>query len=163
VFAATPSSDSYSRIHTGFGSAEFFGAWDFSDSATCSLFEGYCGDFATGIADIHTAAEPTAFILLAMPPGAGIAIAPRDSSYEGLTTAPEDPDEYFVSVVPCPAEVYVVRTNEGHYAKIRPVDLNASGEFTFEYSYQDDGTRILDNGVPVQQTTWGKMKALYEE
>ncbi len=158
----TAGSNSYSKIHSGFGYADLMTAWDFSDSTTCSLFEGYCGDLAVGEADWQATAEPATMVLLAMAPSAGIAIAAADSSYEELMTAPEDSTEYFAWVVPCPAGVYVVQTNEGHYAKIRPMDLNASWEFTFEYSYQDDGTPILVDGVPTEQTTWGRIKSLYD-
>jgi hypothetical protein len=97
-----------------------------------------------------------------MPPHAGIAVAAPDSSYEALTTAPEDSNAYFVAVVPYPDEVYVVRTNKSRYAKIRGLDLRPGGEFTFEYSYQDDGTRILTGKVPIEQTTWGKVKSLHQ-
>jgi hypothetical protein len=152
VTASLVGVDSQSAVHSGVGYAELDSAWDFSDSATCSLFEGYCGDFAMGING--------GWFLLAMPPDAGIAIV-ADSTFEELTTAPEDPDRYFVIVYPYPNEVYVVRTEEGHYAKIRPIDLNASGEFTFEYRYQDDGSRVLDDTVPVEATSWGRIKALY--
>jgi hypothetical protein len=155
-------SNSYSKIHRGFGYADLWTAWDFSDSTTCSLFEGDCGDLAVGEADWQATAVPQTMVFLAMAPSAGIAIAAADSSYEELTTAPEDPDEYFVWIIPCPAGVYVVQTNEGHYAKIRPMDLNASWEFTFEYSYQDDGTRTLVSGVPTEHTTWGRIKSLYD-
>jgi hypothetical protein len=158
----TAGSNSYSKIHKGLGYAEFDSAWDFSDSSTCVLFEGDCGDLAMGITLMQTATEPTVMLMLAMAPHAGIAVASLDSTYEELTTAPEDSNEYFIMVVPYPDVVYVMRTNEGHYAKFRGVDLGPGGDFTLEYSYQDDGTRVLVDDVPTEQTTWGRMKSLYD-
>jgi len=162
LFILTSMSSSYSTIHNGFGYAEFDSAWDFSDSSTCPLFGRYCGDFSITFTMLQTAAEPTAIVMLAMPPHAGIALASPDSSYEELTTAPEDSNAYFTAVVPYPFQVYVVMTNEGHYAKLRGVDLGPGGDFTFEYSYQDNGTRVLVGGVPTEETTWGRVKSLYD-
>jgi hypothetical protein len=161
-------SRSYSTIHSGFGYADFDSAWDFSDSSNCVLWYGFCGDLAMGITLMQTATEPTGGIYMyATASRAGIAIASLDSTYEELTTAPEDSNAYYGMVVPYPHVVYVMRTAEGHYAKFRGVDLGPGGDFTFEYSYQDNGTRVLVGGVPTgipeQTTTWGRMKALYAE
>jgi hypothetical protein len=32
---------------------------------------------------------------------------------------------------------------------------------SFEYTYQDDGSEILSITTPVEETTWGRVKALY--
>jgi len=152
-----------STVHIGTGYANMDTAWDFSDSTSCSLFSGPCGDFATGITLAGVAPlSPCYMFLFATRPDALIAVAKRDSSYDEITTAPEDSALYHVIVSFCPEDVYFIRTSERHCAKIRAVYVSGGVDLTFEFSYQDDGTRILVDTVAVRETTWGRIKALYQ-
>jgi hypothetical protein len=84
-----------------------------------------------------------------------------DSSYESLVEAPEDSTLYVEFIGVFLGEAYVIRTREGHYAKFRiPI---TPGPGLIEYTYQDDGSRALAEPVAVEETTWGRIKALYEE
>ena len=89
-----------------------------------------------------------------------IGYAPGDSTYDELTTAPSDTTLYDFAAAVLSYGVYVVRTKEHHYAKVR-VEMIGGGGITIEYTYQDDGTRVLVNPVPVHPVTWGRIKSLY--
>lgn len=92
-----------------------------------------------------------------------IAFAPQDTTYEDLTTAPSDTTQYYVGRALFDGGVYVVRTRESHYAKLRVICGGCvAGGVLFEYTYQDDGSRVLVAPVPVTSTTWGRIKSLYK-
>jgi hypothetical protein len=79
-------------------------------------------------------------------------------AFEDVLEAPEDPSSYedWVSIdVMDLSTVYVVRTEEGHFAKFRFLDSTFG---SIQYAYQDDGSRVLDPGTPVHEMTWGEIK-----
>ncbi|MBP2680191.1 MAG: hypothetical protein H6Q78_54 [Candidatus Krumholzibacteriota bacterium] len=90
----------------------------------------------------------------------GAVIVMVDSSFVELTTAPEDTALYDWDWPAVLGETYVIRTTERHYAKFRILNLIIP---TIEYVYQPDGSRMLAEGVPVEATTWGRVKSLYHE
>ena len=57
---------------------------------------------------------------------------------------------YLANVLAPKPEVYIIRTQEGKYAKMRMLSYyctgNAAGCMTFEYVYQGDGSRRLADG-----------------
>ena len=64
--------------------------------------------------------------------------------------------------------IYVILTGDGLYAKFRVHEwgngfLAGCCSVTIEYYVQLDGSRNLDPLVPVEPTTWGRVKALYSE
>ena len=91
---------------------------------------------------------------------ARIAFAPIDSTYEELTSAPSDTTLYKEGLDILYSVFYVVRTRERHYAKMRAICC-VGGGIQIEYAYQDNGSRILVDSVPVRSITWGQIKALY--
>jgi len=91
---------------------------------------------------------------------ARIAYAPGDSTYEEFTTAPSDTSLYGAGLPFLSSEVYVVQTQEMHYAKMRSAIVGGGG-ITIEYTYQDDGSRVLVRPVAVRPSTWGRVKGLY--
>jgi hypothetical protein len=159
--AIVTSDPAESTIHTGTGYAELDTAWDFSDSSACPLFTGYCGDLSVAITRVGMTTASRFLLLRGIPFSAKIAFGPADSTYEELTTAPDDTGQYdwvedfFLDTV------YIVLTNDGHYAKIRTLGVTIQSKVIFEYTYQDDGTRILVDKVSIEATTWGRIKALY--
>ena len=91
---------------------------------------------------------------------ARVAPGPAGVAYEDILEAPVDPSQYVQILQVFTGESYVVFTLEGHYAKLRVTQL---GTLTFEYVYQDDGSRVLDPDVPVQASSWSQIKALYSD
>lgn len=151
-------SPSRADIHAGFALIIPGPAWDFSDS---TLVVPPNGDLRWITVLANSTDSKTSnfsyFFVTDFP--AMIAYASADSSYEELTSAPSDSSVYAQSKGLYTFAVYVVRTKEGHYAKLRVFMLG--GGMTIEYTYQDDGTRILRRPVGVKATTWGKVKSLY--
>lgn len=89
--------------------------------------------------------------------GATIAALPG-VDYADLAEAPSDSSLYTDFIVPAAYNVtYVVKTQEGHYAKFRFVSLVAA----IEYSYQPNGSRILVDATPAKAISWGQLKAIY--
>ncbi len=150
------------ELHTGFALIPAGPAWDFSDSVAVAPPNGDL----RWITLIARNAEPASgrsalfpyYFLTDYP--ASIAVAPQDSTYEDLTTAPADTLLYGPSAEVLSYGVYVVRTKENHFAKLR-IELVGGGGITIEYAYQDDGTRVLVNPVSTRVTTWGRVKSLY--
>lgn len=147
------------KIHVGIG---YLGAWDFSDSAEVATDE-WDLDVQVTITDRDLRFNTRRFVILvAHPPTGGITLMPPDSTYETLSEAPADPAAYVAGIWFEPNRTWVVRTKEGHYAKLQFVD-DLELTMLFYYTYQDDGTRFFyDPQVPVEKTTWGQIKLLYE-
>lgn len=155
------------EIHTGFALIPPGPAWDFSDSLAVAPPNGdvywitlIAQSRSVGQRSDDSASAFPNYFLTNYP--ALIAYSPMDSSYAELTTAPADTTVYSESVEIFSYGVYVIRTKEGHYAKLRIESLGGGG-ITIEYSYQDDGTRVLVRTVAVGATTWGRVKSLYRE
>ena len=154
------SSSTQAEIHSGFALIPPGPAWDFSDSLAAVPPAGdlrwitlirsaeYIGDQLS-----------TQFAFFVTDAPAQIAFAPQDSTYDTLTYAPPD-STFHESAAALSYGVYVVRTKEGHFAKVR-IEMIGGGGITIEYSYQDDGTRVLVRPVGVMPTSWGRMKGLY--
>ncbi len=151
-------------LHTGVvGFPLTGGGWDFSDSLEASPASG--ADIVYAVTVAHTRAESAnantlTDLLLAISPSAITYIGSADSTYENLTAAPTDPSLYGPSEAARPNDVLVVRTREGHYAKLR-ILMPAGGLFRFEYTYQDDGSASFVPSVSARSTTWGYIKSLY--
>jgi len=69
-------------------------------------------------------------------------------------------DENGTMLVAVPGAVYFVRTIEGNYVKFRMANTGGGG-ITIEFTYQDDGRRVLARPLAIGQTTWGRIKSLY--
>ena len=141
-------STAHAGLHTGVG----LGYWDFSaghDSATN-------WDFGPGNTMLF-GENALAYVLLSNPP-ARITLLPPEITYEGLTEAPADPTVYVSGMTFVPQRVWVVKTREGHYAKVRFLPDPSDA---FEYTYQDDGTRLFAAPVATSVSTWGRIKCLY--
>jgi hypothetical protein len=142
------------KIHTGIGD---IACWDFSDSTS----GGDC-DITYWVTRASAPLEPC-FMYLATNLPAKIAVGPEGVSYEDLTVAPTDPSLYYVDQCYVLDGVYVVKTPEGHYAKLKAVD-NFSFTNNFYYVYQDDGSPNFFDDLPlaVETTTWGRIKTLFQ-
>ena len=80
--------------------------------------------------------------------------------YEDLTVAPAPTDPAYRQYIDVGfGGTFVIRTRESHYAKIRVITFYP--QLVFDYTYQDDGTRILGSTTPTSPSTWGEIKALY--
>jgi hypothetical protein len=136
-------------LHSGTGVVP----WDFSDSTHVDDIFG-----PWDIAMIQFAADSEEGLQLVVGanwPGK-IALMPDTVAFGELDFAPDDESLYQDDYYFVPDRVWVVRTIEGHYAKVWFDDYSGS----FVYVYQDDGTRSF-GGVPVRAVTWGQVKALY--
>ena len=87
-----------------------------------------------------------------------IAILPGTTLAE-VEWAPEDPAAYGCGDCIGSNTVYVIHTADGLYAKFRFTTPWIPNEV--EYYVQTDGTRNL-GGVPVEDSTWGEIKVIYE-
>jgi hypothetical protein len=129
------------------------GGWDFSEQvSTTGPFEGDM--FIAIVVD-----PPLGWRVATTIPPALITVIP-DSTYENLQFAPADTSVYSFDA---PAEVgyvYVIRTVERHYAKMRLIKCDYAGTI-MEYTYQPDGSRKLFNEIAVESISWGRIKALY--
>jgi len=143
-------------LHSGTAEIPPGTSWDFSDSAAVGYYSGDVGVVATVVHETQTA--PATWLLFANYP-AKLAIAPADSSFDDLTTAPEDTTLYEAVKVLLPDRVYFIRTREGNYAKLQVLSIGSGA--TAVYTYQDDGTRVLSGTVSVEATSWGRIKSLY--
>ena len=152
------------ELHSGTVLISPAGAWDFSDAAEVSLPNGdlyWVTTLLVRSAGSPTILDGTQFYHFVMNPPARIAYAPGDSTYEELTTAPSDTSLYGAGLPFLSYAVYVVRTQEMHYAKMRS-SIVGGGGITIEYTYQDDGSRVLARPVAVRPSTWGSAKGLYK-
>ncbi len=147
------SSPARCKILSGIG-VLYQGGWDFSEQQT-----------------VHSMFDPAtdlSIVLVVDPPfgpwqfgenGARITEVP-DSNFAELTTAPEDSTRYLWELPALVGVTYVIRTIEHCYAKYRILSIYPPA---IEYAFQDNGSRVLDPGVPVEPTTWGRIKELYGE
>ncbi len=94
--------------------------------------------------------------------GSGIQRAARGESLGGLMLAPEGGYKARKNIVL--EGVYVILTGDGLYAKlgVHETSMTICCHLTIEFYVQLDGTRNLDQRVPVEQSTWGRVKALYQ-
>lgn len=90
----------------------------------------------------------------------GSFIMTADSTLEEITAAPEDDALYDQDAVPVVGQAYIVKASDGFYAKFALREF--SRDVLIEYYVQLDGTNVLIDAVPLQQTTWGRIKALYD-
>jgi hypothetical protein len=81
-------------------------------------------------------------------------------AWERVTQAPADTVVYVHELSLFQDSTYVIRTGDGQYAKFRVVNMGAG---YFEYVYQSSGSRVLDETVPTQVTTWGRIKEMFQE
>jgi len=91
---------------------------------------------------------------------AKITFSPQDSTYNELSTAPSDTTVYHNVAAVLSYGVYVVRTKELHYAKFWIRQIGGGG-ITIEYTYQDNGTKVLVEPVAGRPATWGRVKSMY--
>ncbi len=128
------------------------GGWDFSEETPVHWLDG---DIQVG----HVGDPPLGW-LVGGANGAGIILL-ADSTFEDLSEAPADSSlyNYWGEEPGIPGATYVCRTGDGHYAKFRFLDPFFS---EIEYAYQTDGRPSFLDPVPVEETTWGRIKALYE-
>jgi hypothetical protein len=140
-------------LHFGTGFAE---AWDFSDSTSTTSDSEW--DFTAGNTALASGSTLLDAFLDANYP-ALIAVMPDGVTYESVLEAPADPGMYEGFLFFVPNRVWIVKTREGHYAKVRFFDDFFPGQF--EYTYQDNGTRILAAPLRMEAATWGRIKALY--
>ena len=145
------SSHSYAELIYGIGHCGW-GGWDFSDSSAVELYEGDL--------NIVFVADPPLGFVMSTSNGALVIMVP-DSSFSELTTAPADLTLYEIFLPALIDVTFVILTEEGHFAKFR-LYLHYPGP-TFEYLYQTDATRNFDDIVPVEETTWGRIKAIYAD
>jgi hypothetical protein len=129
------------------------GGWDFSEEKSVNPFFDPGADFAIA----YVVDPPLGYRVQGLD-GARLVMVP-DSTFEELTEAPEDPSLYGWDLPGLMGVTYVIRTIEGHYAKFRILSL--LGHW-IEYAYQSDGSRMLAYPTPVERTTWGRIKALFE-
>jgi hypothetical protein len=152
VLLATSPQLARATIHTGLGRLEY---WNFSDSTVSP------SDWDISLLVVVQSPEArtnTGIYWLYAPHGA--ILTPPDSTYDLLTMAPEYPTGYFGAIEFVPYRTWVCRTQEGHYAKFR---FFGDQYVEFEYTYQDNGSRYFRDGVPVTDTTWGRIKELFRE
>jgi hypothetical protein len=151
VLAAAPLAKA--TIHEGFAWA---GHWDFSDS----VYSASDWDLTWVLTDPWDPA-PCTPVSFEMNWPAVIMLS--NVAYGDLLVAPTDPGLY--TSVHCFVRdgVYVVKTREGHYTKIRTVD-NFDLSTSIYYVHQDDGSPYFydDHPLAVETTTWGRVKALFQ-
>ena len=130
------------------------GGWDFSEQVSTT------GPFEGDISIVIVVDPPLGWrVVASFFSTALIAVIP-DSTYEELQFAPADTSVYSFDAPADVGLVYVIRTEEGHYAKMHLLQCDYAG-ISMEYTYQPDGSRRLFNEIAVESTSWGKIKALY--
>ena len=127
------------------------GCWDFSQQQTVVDW-----DPSADACILYVVDPPLGYMVTAAGYGA---ISVVDSAFDDVTSAPTDSSAWVFDYPAFTFVTYVVRTAENHYAKFRLVDGVVIP--TIEYAYQPDGSMNLDTGVPVEATTWGSIKELY--
>jgi hypothetical protein len=138
-------------VHTGLGRLEY---WDFSDSAVAP------SEWDISLMVVMQSAKDASSVgIYWIIAPYGVTLTPPDSTYDVLTLAPEYPTGYYGAYEMVPYRTWVCRTAEGHYAKFR---FLGESYVEFEYTYQDNGSRYFRDGVPVEGSTWGRIKTLYE-
>jgi hypothetical protein len=145
------------ELHTGTFQLFPGGGWDFSEPTTNAS-----PDFAFDVTAANKSNESAlGFIelLTPIPPALIYYVGNQEDTYDDLIAAPTNLSLYKTNEFGNLNEVFVVYTREGHFAKMR---ITAIGTLmSFEYTYQDDGSEILSITTPVEETTWGRVKALY--
>ncbi len=126
------------------------GGWDFSEEAPVHWLDG---DIAVG----YVVDPPLGWLVWGANGGKIVLLA--DSTFEDLTEAPADTSLYKYEEQGIAGATYVCRTGDGHYAKFRYVSPSFS---MIEYAYQTDGTPSFLDPVPVEETTWGRIKSLFK-
>lgn len=147
------------KLHVGEAHIHWDAVWDFGDSLITFLPNGdlYWVE-VTALQQQSTLSSQS--IYFATNPPALIVFAPPDSTYEQLSSAPADLGTYSESLAALLGYIYVVRTGEGNYVKLR-IEAFVGGGITLEYTYQDDGSRMFTLPMATGQTTWGRIKSLY--
>ena len=84
-----------------------------------------------------------------------------NASLNDVTEAPVDSELYSGDAIPWINAAYVVHTSDGYYAKFIMTGKWPSG--IIEYWVQMDGSGNLDHTVPVEKSSWGRIKALFTE
>jgi hypothetical protein len=144
-------------LHSGEAHIHWDAVWDFSDFKATVLPDG---DLYWVEVTLQPKSTPSSVMYFTSNPPALITFAPPDSTYEQLTSAPADLGSYGESLAALLGYIYVVRTGEGNYVKLH-IKAFVGGGITFDYTYQDDGSRVLAPTTATALTTWGKIKSLY--
>jgi hypothetical protein len=144
------------ELHTGTFQLFPGGGWNFSDPDAYSI-----ADFVFDVTTVSKTGETIdgGDILTAITPALIYYAGNAEDTYDNLAVAPTDLSLYKVYEFATVNEVFVIYTREGHYAKISVTNLGSL--MSFEYTYQDDGSEVLSITTPVEETTWGRVKALY--
>jgi len=147
-------------VHEGLATLKEGEGWDFSASSLSPL-DGLLSQFtdlAYGRSEQAHPEPPWVFGTLEVDCG----IAHERWAYDQLLLAPLRTEAHYGMSSPVLAGgVYVLITRENHYVKFRV--LHIGPEVVIEYAYQDDGSRVLDSRVPVDEQTWGAIKAVFEQ
>ncbi len=80
--------------------------------------------------------------------------------YADLISAPSDESGFAADVPLLFNTTYVIKTQEGKYAKF-VITGESAAAYTFNYVFQDDGTRVLGIPATLDEQTWGRLKRLY--
>jgi hypothetical protein len=146
-------------LHTGEVRLYIGESWDFSDSSG-GIWPTADISYAVVIEKSAVVQAPASDRVFTFPPALITFISDVDSTYEKLETAPTDMGVYANGLWPLWDDVLVVKTREGHYAKLQ-VLVPDGALLRFRYTYQDDGTPSFTTPVSVRASTWGKIKSLY--
>ena len=130
------------------------GSWDFSEQVSVDRFTNPNSDLSFAFV-----VDPPLGYRVACENGA-VAVLIQDSTFDEVTVAPEDTTLYSWDLPAQVGATYVIRTTERHYAKFTPLQLEPVP--IIRYAYQPDGSRALIDPVPIEETTWGRVKALYQ-
>jgi hypothetical protein len=147
------------RLHSGMAHIHWDAVWDFSDSSVTFLPNGDLYWVET-TALLHQASQGSEQMWFTANEPAVMTIGSIDSTYGELTSAPVDVGQYVDFLVASPDIVYVLRTVEGNYVKFR-IHAFVGGGITVEFTYQDNGSRVLAQSMATGLTTWGRIKGLY--
>jgi len=130
------------------------GGFDFSAQATTNDFD--IGDVFL----FHIFDPPLGWRLASFQSNGILGVS---DSLDGVTTAPADTTQYGDLLEVMTGITYVVRTRDGLYAKFEFLVWEPWVTAQIEYYVQMDGSRDLDSTVPVESTSWGRVKALYSQ
>jgi len=148
------------KLHRGEVRLYIGDAWDFSDSSG-GIWPTADITYAVTNASFRAAASPAADRVSTFTPALITYIGSDVGTYEDLENAPTDPGLYVTGLNAFPSDVLVVKTREGHYAKM--LVLVPDGALVrFQYTYQDDGTTSFTVPVATAHVTWGRIKSLYK-
>ena len=159
VFSLLDARACQAKLRSGEAHIHWDAVWDFSDSVVTFLPDGDLY-WVEATALQHPTALSSQLIYFTTNSPALIVSGPIDSTYGDLTSAPADIAAYGEMEVASLGLVYIVRTSEGHYVKLHIMAF-VGGGITLEYTYQDDGSRVLARTLATGLTTWGRIKSLY--